>query len=1151
MAGGESTTQLVVRELTDAVKTIQDRFADGPAFQRWMADLGWVVPAPQGNALADLNASITLLLDALNQIDPEQPIEDQASEYADLLFRLPAFIKAIRNVNTVFAGVQVPNGFAQAAPKQIADDVVITHLEVNHPALFGFMRLFGLITVVPTAAQGQERPAFVARDLRLDRIGQLLSDPVGQLRNLYQWGTDSFDAELFFSVLQGFAHAFGIPARAIHPQPETARQLYSGLGQDERNRLRALHIPVYQVADPETGFAEVGVGILPIMHDVLVNNARPVRGLALQPFVRGVAAMDIPLGGPFRLVLTGALDVDLLIEIRQNGVTLRASDGTGNRVDFDAAAKIALIASGDGRPLILFGEEGKTRLQMTSASVSLGVVSSDGDFEVTTEFELRDLRFILSTAGGDGFISKIMPVSPMEIELDLVIGWSSSRGVYFRGSAALEVTIPVHKKLGPVTFESIFLRVEVGGATIPVTLAVTGSAELGPISASVDRIGLIANLSFPADGDGDIGPMNVDFEFKPPNGVGLQLNAEAISGGGFLLIDRENERYAGMLSLKLGEIGLTAIGLITTRMPDGSKGFSLLAIIAVTFDPAITLGYGFFLKGVGGLLGLNRTMRLDVIEAGVRNGALDAIMFPEDPGANAPRYISDLEAVFPAARDRLVIGPMVMITWGVPTIITAELAILIEVPSPVRIAILGQISIVLPKPQAAIIELRLDVAGLIDFGKRTFGMDASLRNSHILSLPISGDAAMRLKWGDDADFALAVGGWHALYTPPRGFPSLRRLRISLGSGKNPRLELDSYFALSPNTVQFGARLALEARAGDFSLEGGFSFDVLFIFSPFSFSAEMKAGVSVKAGSRRLMSIRLEGLLEGPSPWHVYGRASFEVCWVEVSVKVDKTFGKKKEADLPDIDLWTPLKAALAERGNWSTALAPGTKLYVVLRENTPADFLLAAPIGEVTIRQRVVPLGERITKAGNAEPPSPVTFDVTATAPGFAVDAKREPFAMSNFQRRSDNQRLTGTPFESVKAGVTISGDALRVGPPVARDVTFEEIVLDDAGRKRVIRVIPLDRLHARAAVAISAAIKFPGDVERRFRNELPRPAVQTAPGAWQIVNTANLAPVAAGGLAGSFSQGTARALLDQHLADHPWEAGQYQVMHQSEVLVP
>ena len=124
--------------------------------------------------------------------------------------------------------------------------------------------------------------------------------------------------------------------------------------------------------------------------------------------------------------------------------------------------------------------------------------------------------------------------------------------------------------------------------------------------AVVENIGVKLIISFP-NGGGNLGPANFELGFQPPNGVGLTINAGAVSGGGYLFFDFEKEEYAGALELNIANIvNAKAIGLITTKMPDGSKGFSMLIIISAEFNPAFQVGYGFTLIGVGGLLGLEQ-----------------------------------------------------------------------------------------------------------------------------------------------------------------------------------------------------------------------------------------------------------------------------------------------------------------------------------------------------------------------------------------------------------------------------------------------------------------------------------------------------------------------------------------------------------------
>ncbi len=149
----------------------------------------------------------------------------------------------------------------------------------------------------------------------------------------------------------------------------------------------------------------------------------------------------------------------------------------------------------------------------------------------------------------------------------------------------------------------------------------------------------------------------------------------------------------------------------------------------------------------------------DALQAGLRAHSLDHILFPKDPIANAPSIISDLSTIFPPAGGRYVFGPMVEIGWGGGlNLVTAELGIFLALPSPLIIAILGQVNVLLPSPLAPIVELHLDVLGIIDFAqKAVISLDASLHDSRVVVFTIYGDMALRLSWGNNPNFALSVG----------------------------------------------------------------------------------------------------------------------------------------------------------------------------------------------------------------------------------------------------------------------------------------------------------------------------------------------------------------------------------------------------------
>src|SRR5690606_19031318 len=156
-------------------------------------------------------------------------------------------------------------------------------------------------------------------------------------------------------------------------------------------------------------------------------------------------------------------------------------------------------------------------------------------------------------------------------------------------------------------------------------------------------------------------------------------------------------------------------------------------------------------EGVGGLQGLNRTVKIERLVTGLRDNTLRSILFPTDIVANADRILSDLRQVFPPERGRFVFGPMARITWGTPTLIVADVGLLLEVPEPVRLAILGVVRGILPTEQTPILQLQVNFLGVIDFEKEQFSFDASLFDSKLLSFPLSGDMAVRLYWGADAN----------------------------------------------------------------------------------------------------------------------------------------------------------------------------------------------------------------------------------------------------------------------------------------------------------------------------------------------------------------------------------------------------------------
>ena len=168
------------------------------------------------------------------------------------------------------------------------------------------------------------------------------------------------------------------------------------------------------------------------------------------------------------------------------------------------------------------------------------------------------------------------------------------------GRAELKVSKTIGRRIGPVTIDVLQLALATSDSGVSLTAGLNVSVKIGPVVLIVDQIGVRAAVT---PGPGSLGSADLTIRPVPPSGIGLEVKAPGVVGGGFLRFDFEKHEYSGVLQLEIAEkISVKAIGLLTTRLPDGSKGFSLVLIIFVEGFTPIQLGFGFALTGIGGLL---------------------------------------------------------------------------------------------------------------------------------------------------------------------------------------------------------------------------------------------------------------------------------------------------------------------------------------------------------------------------------------------------------------------------------------------------------------------------------------------------------------------------------------------------------------------
>jgi hypothetical protein len=567
-------------------------------------------------------------------------------------------------------------------------------------------------------------------------------------------------------------------------------------------------------------------------------------------------------------------------------------------------------------------------------------------------------------------------------------------------------------------------------SSLSLDVVADATLNLPGLTLAVDkaRLSLSLGVAFGANGPA----LTPGFALAPPAGAGAELALPGFTGGGYLV--KVGDEWRGALAASLGPVSVGGFGILTT------DELSMLVLLAAEFTPPIQLSFGFTLTGVGGLVGVNRRPDTEALRAAAQSGDLSNLLFPRDPVADAPRLLPVLSTCFPYSRGDIVVGPMLKVGWGTPTLVAATVAVLVASDGEV---IVGRLAITLPFEQAAIIRLEALVLATIDADG--LALAATLANSNIAGIPVEGDIKLRIRAGDNALFAISAAGFHPAFTPPEGMGGMRRIGTEISPGPFLRARLGAYLAITTNSVQFGAHAELEAGISGFGIKGHFDFDALIILDPFGFQVDFSAGVSVECADFEVGSVELDGHIAGPSPWRIRGHAHVHVLFFSDDVDIPEiTFGSPDAANVPPArDPLAVLCAQLAVPANW-TATSRAVPALARLRPGVERDHAAVHPMAEVAFRQTAVPLDIDLQRMDGVALPNATTVRVASQDGDPPLQMRQDQFPPSQFRNLDDKAKLSSAGYALFDAGFDLnpqgghSGDA----PQGRDDITPETSVL-------------------------------------------------------------------------------------------------------------
>ncbi len=762
---------------------------------------------------------------------------------------------------------------------------------------------------------------------------------------------------------------------------------------------------------------------LTIVATELSKNAAGVVQPAIKNAIEGITE---PWKAPFRDVaagLGGAFDdiVEQLFGMNN------ASQELGDALTFDRANKELRfeIAQIDHRDFGVFNLQQMTLLAFFNYKDKANV----------------GLRFRTKMQAGlrsDKLLEKVIPNGANPTAESTMIQLDSDDGLTFGPGKNRKLTLPVSFSFPGIELREFAIALpneDEEEADDRFEVTATLAAKLG------DALGIVVEGAGVTVRWDEASNDHLEFSPRLPDGLGVRVNAGIVSGGGF--IRREDNEYSGILDLKIGDFRITAIGLMVT------DPFSFVVILSVQFSPAIDLGLGFTLNGLGGILAVERRVSTDELRKGIRDGTAATLLFPKNPIDAANTILEKVKKVFPAQEGAFAVGPIGELGWGSQAgFVKAKVGIILSLPDP-KLIILGAIEIGVPSTKVPdglkIVDLKAEVYG--EFTPEYMLVLIGISNSKLAGISVSGDMGIYIRWAGGADFAISVGGFFPGYEAPAVLQGLRKITVDLSPAKWLSLRAEGYFAITTNSLQFGAGIHLNAKLGPVKGKGWLTLDALFRWAPrFYFEVRITAGLSISAFGFDLFGVDFKGTLKGTNPWSIEGYASVSVLWWDIEFDLGPfTWGDSDSSTLPSISAIGVVAEALEDDEVWKPILPAGTETLVKLIEDDQTP-LLVHPLGSLEVKQAKLPLETNIERIGQSRPDAKRVNLAAVRLEGVdanLVSHAEDLFAPGQFMELSEDEQVSRPSFESMPAGMkVVATSAPSCGPSSSVSYEWETAVL-------------------------------------------------------------------------------------------------------------
>jgi hypothetical protein len=433
-----------------------------------------------------------------------------------------------------------------------------------------------------------------------------------------------------------------------------------------------------------------------------------------------------------------------------------------------------------------------------------------------------------STAGGNG--APAQPAFGVSVEYARPSGGENEAGTDFhleirlQGDDPRRIRVPIHAAFGPVHIDQVDVELEKIEDPSWIEVGVDGGVSVSGFEAGVDDLA----VRIPFQAAGDLSKWSIDLQ-----GLGIAYDNGSVSIAGGLLkraLSPSGVEYAGMLRLRLSEIGAVAVGAWAKQQDLDSLFIFAGVFLTITFAPY------FQLEGLGAGFGYNRALVVpeDVTEV----PAFPLVSVLDDPAsADDPMALLDqLDTALPIRRGSFWLA--VGLKGSLFVVVDLVAVVYAALDSHFEIGVLAVGRLEQPEGEP-LVSVELALKARYSTADQILSIQAQLTdNSWLLvsECQLTGGFALFI-WFRTGQFVLTVGGYHPAFDPPPEFPVVPRVGFRLQLG-DIQIKGETYFALTNSVVMAGAALEASYDAGWLKAWFRAWTDLLLSWDPFHYDASI-------------------------------------------------------------------------------------------------------------------------------------------------------------------------------------------------------------------------------------------------------------------------------------------------------------------------